>query len=46
MARSMLRHIRVASKAEPKARMLAYLNDINRDPVIHHWTYKMAEAGG
>ncbi len=46
MARSMLRHIRVASKAELKARILAYLDDINRDPVIHHWTYKMAEAGG
>lgn len=43
MARSMLRHIRVASKAEFKARILAYLEDINRDPVIHHWTYKIAE---
>jgi transposase len=46
MARSMLRHIRVASKAELKARILAYLDDINRDPVIHHWTYKMAETAG
>jgi len=46
MARSMLRHIRVASKAELKARILAYLDDINRDPVIHNWTYKMAEAAG
>ena len=46
MARSMLRHIRVASKAELKARILAYLDDINRDPGIHNWTYKMAEAGG
>jgi len=45
MARSTLRHIRVASKAELKARILAYLDDINRDPVIHNWTYKMAEAG-
>ena len=44
MARSMLRHIRVASKAELKARILAYLEDINRDPVIHTWTYKIAEA--
>ena len=35
MARSMLRHIRVASKAELKSRILAYLDDINRDPVIH-----------
>ena len=38
MARSMLRHIRVASKAELKARILAYLEDINGDPVIHTWT--------
>lgn len=44
MARSMLRHIRVASKAELKARILAYLDDINRDPVIHRWTYKITEA--
>jgi len=44
MARSMLRHIRVASKAELKARILAYLDDINRDPVIHTWTYKIPEA--
>jgi len=44
MARSMLRHIRVASKAELKARILAYLDDLNRDPVIHTWTYKIGEA--
>ena len=44
MARSMLRHIRVASKAELKTRILAYLEDINRDPVIHRWTYKITEA--
>jgi transposase len=43
MARSMLRHIRVASKSELKARIFAYLDDINRDPVIHTWTYKLAE---
>ena len=43
MARSMLRHIRVASKTELKARILAYLDDINRDPVVHSWTYKLAE---
>jgi transposase len=44
MARSMLRHIRVASKAELKARITAYLDEINRDPVIHRWTYKIADA--
>jgi transposase len=44
MARSMLRHIRVASKAELKARILAYLDDINAEPVVHTWTYKIGEA--
>jgi transposase len=44
MARSMLRHIRVASKAELKQRILAYLDNVNREPVIHTWTYKIDEA--
>jgi transposase len=44
MARSMPRHIRVASTAELKARSLAYLEDINREPVIHTWTYRIDEA--
>jgi transposase len=44
MARSMLRHLRVASKAELKTRILAYLEDVNREPVIHTWTYKIGEA--
>lgn len=44
MARSMLRHIRVASKAELKARILAYLDEVNHEPVIHRWTYKVVEA--
>lgn len=44
MARSMLRHIRVASKAELRHRIVAYLDDINRDPVVHSWTYKIGIA--
>jgi transposase len=44
MARSLLRHIRVASKDELKKRIRAYLNDINREPVVHTWTYKIGEA--
>jgi hypothetical protein len=44
MARSMLRHIRVASKAELKDRIIAYFDDLNRDPVVHTWTYNLAEA--
>ncbi|MGC1573654.1 MAG: IS630 family transposase [Pseudolabrys sp.] len=41
MARSVLRRIRVASKAELKQRVLAYLDDINREPVVHTWSYKI-----
>ena len=44
MARSLLRHIRVASKDELKRRILAYLDDLNRDPVIHSWTYRIGNA--
>ena len=44
MARSVLRRIRVASKNELKARILAYLDDLNQDPVIHTWTYKIDTA--
>jgi transposase len=43
-ARSVLRHIRVASKYELKQRILAGINDVNRHPVIHTWSYKLAEA--
>jgi transposase len=44
MARSMLRHIRVESKHELKQRILAYLDDLNRDPVVHTWAYRIGEA--
>jgi transposase len=44
MARSMLRYIRVASKEELKARILAYLDDLNRQPVVHTWKYKISEV--
>lgn len=41
MARSVLRRIRVASKAELKQRIMAYLDDLNREPVVHSWSYKI-----
>jgi transposase len=44
MARSVLRHIRVASKEELKARILAYLEGLNREPIIHTWTYQIDAA--
>ena len=44
LARSALRHIRVASKQELKDRILAAIDHINRDPVVHTWTYRLNEA--
>src|SRR5256884_2144718 len=43
-ARSVLRHIRVTSKHELKERVMAGIDDVNRHPVIHTWSYKLAEA--
>jgi hypothetical protein len=42
--RSVLRHIRVASKRELKERIMAGIEDVNRHPVIRTWSYKLAEA--
>ena len=36
-ARSVLRHIRVSSKHELKQRIMEFIHDLNRDPVIHRW---------
>ena len=43
-ARSVLRHIRVASKQELKERIIAGIKEVNRHPVIHTWSYKLANA--
>jgi transposase len=43
MARSMLRGIRVASKQELIDRIHQYFEQINADPVIFRWKYKMDE---
>jgi transposase len=44
LARSVLRHIRVASKQELKERIIAAINDVNRHPVVHTWSYKLNKA--
>ena len=46
MARSMLRGIRVDSKDELKNRMLEYIQEINNEPVIFTWKWKMDEMPG
>jgi transposase len=44
LARSALRHIRVASKQELKDRIMAAIDLINRDPVVHTWSYMLEKA--
>jgi transposase len=41
LARSVLRHIRVASKQELKDRIMAAMEFFNQEPVVHTWTYKL-----
>jgi len=36
-----LRHIRVNSKHELKQRIIEFVNDLNRDPVVHRWHYQI-----
>jgi transposase len=44
LARSVLRHIRVASKQELKERLMAAIEDVNQHPVVHTWSYKLNKA--
>jgi transposase len=44
LARSALRHIRVASKQELKERIAAAVEFINQNPVVHTWSYKIKKA--
>jgi transposase len=44
LARSVLRHIRVASKQELKDRIMAAMDEFNRYPVVHTWSYKLGQA--
>jgi transposase len=44
LARSVLRHIRVASKTELKNRIMAAMDHFNENPVTHTWSYKLDKA--
>ena len=44
LARSVLRHIRVASKQELKDRIMAAMDHFNQNPVVHTWSYKLNKA--
>ena len=41
MARTLLRGIRVKSKEELKTRIEMYLREVNEEPVIFRWKYKL-----
>jgi len=43
MARTMLRSIRVKSKAELKERVFKHPDEINADPVVFRWKYRIEE---
>jgi len=43
MSRSFLRSIRVKSKEELRNRILKYLDEINMEPVVFRWKYKLDE---
>ena len=43
MTRQMLRGIRVKSKQELIDRIYKYFEEINADPVVYHWRYKLDE---
>ena len=44
LARSVLRHIRVASKQELKDRIIAAMDYFNQQPIVHTWSFKLDKA--
>lgn len=44
MTKQMLRGIRVKSKQELTDRIYQYFKEINKEPVVYHWRYKMDET--
>ena len=43
MTKQMLRGIRVDSKEELVQRIYKYFDEINSEPVVYHWKYKLDE---
>lgn len=44
LARTLLRGIRVTSKAELKDRIVAYITELNETPVVFRWTYGLDDV--
>ena len=43
MTKQMLKGIRVHTKQELEDRIYKYFDEVNADPVVYHWTYKLDE---
>lgn len=43
MTKQMLKGIRVQSKQELEDRIYLYFEEINKEPVVYHWSYKLDE---
>ena len=43
MMKQMLKGIRVESKEELERRIYLYFDEVNREPVVYRWSYKMYE---
>ncbi len=43
MTKQMLKGIRVKSKQELEDRIYKYFEEVNADPVVYHWSYKLDE---
>ncbi len=39
----MLKGIHVSSKKELEERIYKYFEEVNSDPVVYHWSYKLDE---
>lgn len=44
LTKQMLRGIRVNSKEELATRIYQYFDEVNQEPVVYHWTYKLDEV--
>lgn len=43
MTKQMLKGIRVQSRQELEERIYLYFDEVNKEPVVYHWTYKLDE---
>jgi hypothetical protein len=44
MTKQMLRGIRVESKEELKERIYRYFEEVNREPVVYRWKYRLEDV--